>query len=306
MKLIVQPEAGILPVAQAIRAAKRCIDICIFRFDRAEVEKALATAVGRGVRVRALIAHTNRGGETRLRKLEQRLLAAGVTVTRTADDLLRYHGKFMVADDVLHLFGFNLTKLDIDKSRSFAIATRDRRTVQEAVKLFNADVTRQPYHPSPSNLVVSPETSRPMLAAFLSGARKELAIYDAKIQDPAMIKILKERVAKGVKVRVIGDLKGKDGDVLVRPMKSLRLHVRAIIRDGTRAFVGSQSLRKEELESRREVGLLISNPAATRQLMRVFETDWAESANKNLKKEEKKVERKIQKRDVKKAQEAVA
>src|SRR5688500_14968152 len=97
----------------------------------------------------------------------------------------------MVADDVLHLFGFNLTKLDMDKSRSFAIATRDRRTVQEAVKLFNADVTRQTYHPSSSNLVVSPETSRAMLEKFIKGARKELAIYDAKIQDPDMVKLLK-------------------------------------------------------------------------------------------------------------------
>ena len=292
MKVIIQPEAGIAPVVQAIRRAKRCIDICIFRFDRAEIEKALGAAVGRGVRVRALIAHTNRGGETRLRKLEQRLLAAGVTVTRTADDLLRYHGKFMVADDVLYLFGFNLTKLDMDKSRSFATATRDRRTVQEAVKLFVADVTRQPYNPSPSNLVVSPETSRPMLEKFLRGAKKELAIYDAKIQDPSMVKILKECAAKGVRVRVIGDLKGPDGDVLVRPLKSMRLHVRAIIRDGTRAFVGSQSLRKEELESRREVGLLINNPSATRRLMQVFETDWEESETKEARKEEKKIEKK--------------
>lgn len=300
MKIIVQPEAGIVPVVQAIRKATRCIDICIFRFDRAEIEKALGGAVGRGVRVRALIAHTNRGGEMRLRKLEQRLLSAGVTVTRTADDLLRYHGKFMVADDVLHLFGFNLTKLDIDESRSFAIATRDRRTVQEAVKLFTADVTRQTYHPSRSNLVVSPETSRAMLETFIKGARKELAIYDAKIADPNVIKLLKDRIAKGVKVRVIGDLKGPDGDVLVRPLKPLRLHARAIIRDGTRAFVGSQSLRKLELESRREVGLLISNPVATRQLMKVFETDWAASATKEAKKEEKKIEKKIEKKEDKK------
>ena len=183
MKLIVQPEAGIVPVANAIRSAKQAIAISIFRFDRAEIEKALAAAVARGVRVRALIAHTNRGGETRLRKLEQRLLAAGVTVTRTADDLLRYHGKFMVADDVLHVFGFNFTKLDIDKSRSFGISTRDTRSVQEALKLFQADVTRQTYQPSRSNLVVSPETARDQLTAFLKGAKKELAIYDSKISD---------------------------------------------------------------------------------------------------------------------------
>ena len=54
--------------------------------------------------------------------------------------------------------------------------------------------------------------------------------------------------------------------------------MRAIIRDGTRAFVGSQSLRTPELDSRREVGLIISNPAVARQLMQVFEKDWRESA----------------------------
>ena len=152
----------------------------------------------RGVQVRALIAHTNRGGEARLRKLEQRLLAAGVLVSRTADDLLRYHAKFMVADSVLHLFGFNFTKLDIDKSRSFAISTRDAKTVAEALKLFEADVTRQAYSPGKSHLVVSPENARAMLSAFIAGAKKELAIYDAKVQDPSIIKLLKERAAKGV------------------------------------------------------------------------------------------------------------
>jgi phosphatidylserine/phosphatidylglycerophosphate/cardiolipin synthase-like enzyme len=290
VKLIVQPDAGILPLVHAIRRARRAIHVAIFRFDRDEIERELEQAVARGVRVRALIAHTNRGGENRLRKLEQRLLAAGVTVARSSDDLLRYHGKFLVVDDTLHVFGFNLTKLDIDKSRSFGLATRDRRTVQEALKLFEADCTRRTYVPSRSNLVVSPESARAMLTAFIKGARRELAVYDQKIQDPAMIKLLKERAAKGVRVRVIGDLKGPDGEVLVRGMKSIRLHVRAIIRDGTRAFVGSQSLRKEELDARREVGLLISNPTVTRQLMQVFETDWKENLTpKDLKKEEKKV-----------------
>jgi cardiolipin synthase len=294
VQLIIQPDAGSAPIVQAIRTAKRAVAIAIFRFNRPDVEKALGAAVAGGVRVRALIAHTNRGGENRLRKLEQRLLAAGVTVTRSSDDFLRYHGKYMVVDDVLHVFGFNFTKIDMDTRRSFGIATRDKRTVQEALKLFAADVMRQPYKPSRSNLVISPETSRDLLSAFIKGARKELAIYDQRIADPAMITLLKERADKGVNVRVIGDLKGPDGNVVVRSMKTTPLHVRAIIRDGTRAFVGSQSLRKDELQNRREVGLLISNPTVTRKLMQIFEHDWAESASdeekKKLKKDDKKDE----------------
>ena len=277
VKLIVQPDAGIMPVVQAVRRAKKFVDICIFRFDRSELERELEAAVRRGVKVRALIAHTNRGGETRLRKLEQRLLAQGITVARTADDLLRYHGKFLVADDTLHVFGFNFTKLDIDKSRSFAIATRDRKTVNEASKLFEADCTRQPYSPSRSNLIVSPETARNSLSDFISGAKRDLAIYDEKVQDPAILKLLRERAAKGVRIRVIGGVKGPNGALEVTRLKGMRLHVRAIVRDGTRAFVGSQSLRKLELESRREVGMLISNPSVAGKILQIFEADWAAS-----------------------------
>ena len=236
----------------------------------------------RGVTVRALIAHTNRGGEARLRKLEQRLLAAGVLVSRTSDDLIRYHAKYMIADSVLHLFGFNFTKLDIDKSRSFAIATRDLKTVNEASRLFESDISRQPFTPGRSNLVISPDNARTTLTSFIRGARKELVIYDAKVQDPAMIKLLKERVAKGVQVRVLGNVKGKEGGIDTRQLATMRQHVRAIVRDGTRAFVGSQSLRKDELENRREVGLIINNPTVARKLLQTFEVDWADSG-KNAK-----------------------
>ncbi len=277
MKLIIQPEAGLPPIVRAIRTAKKSVDIVIFRMDRDEIEKALGGAVQRGVTVRALIAHTNRGGESRLRKLEQRLLAAGVTVSRTSDDFVRYHAKYMIADAVLYLFGFNFTKIDIDRSRSFAIATRHGTSVQEALKLFEADVTRQPYTPSRSNLVTSPETARAALTAFVKGARKELVIYDTKIQDPSIIKVIGERAAKGVKIRVIGSIHSKDARIETRKMLHMRLHVRAIVRDGTRAFVGSQSLRKDELENRREVGLIVTNPSVSRKILQVFESDWKEA-----------------------------
>jgi phosphatidylserine/phosphatidylglycerophosphate/cardiolipin synthase-like enzyme len=44
-----------------------------------------------------------------------------------------------------------------------------------------------------------------------------------------------------------------------------------------RAFVGSQSLRRLELDKRREVGVLITNTAVTKQIRDIFEADWAEA-----------------------------
>src|SRR5512142_556501 len=125
---MVEPDDGFAPLMAHIKRAKRSIDTTIFRFDLGEVQKAFEAAVTRGVQVRAFVAHTNSDGEKLLRKLETDLLAAGVVLARSGDDLVRYHGKVLVVDrEVLWVMLFNYTRLDINKSRSFAISTRDRR-----------------------------------------------------------------------------------------------------------------------------------------------------------------------------------
>jgi len=298
MKLIVQPDAGIAPIVTAIKQAKRSVDILIFRLDRPEIARALQAAVARGVRVRALTAHQNRGGTKSLRKLEMELLEAGVTVSRTADDLIRYHGKMVIVDNsILHVYGFNYTGLDIEKSRSFGVVTKNEKLVNEATKLFTADFDRQPYVPGNDRFVVSPENAREVLARFLGGARKQLLIYDPKVSDDAMLKIITERIKAGVDVRVIGKVESK-WNVKSEKYPGKRLHIRAIIRDGKRAFLGSQSLRRLELERRREVGLIITDDSVVRQMQTIFEDDWAqtESGRKKLKKE-KKAEKKDEKKD---------
>jgi phosphatidylserine/phosphatidylglycerophosphate/cardiolipin synthase-like enzyme len=278
VKLIIQPSDGVAPVVRAIDKAKKFLDIMIFRFDRVEVEKALKAAVARGVKVRALIAHTNKGGDKTLRKLELRLLESGATVARTADDLARYHGKMMIVDNaVLHVYGFNYTKLDIDKSRSFGIVTRDKKLVAEALRLFAADALRQDYEPIHPRLVVSPETSRALLTAFVKGARKQLLIYDAQVSDNAVQRVLADRAGDGVEIRILGALEKDIKGIKVRKLGPLRLHVRAIVRDGSEAFVGSQSLRKLELEGRREVGVIVKNGGIVRKIVATFEDDWRKS-----------------------------
>jgi phosphatidylserine/phosphatidylglycerophosphate/cardiolipin synthase-like enzyme len=289
MKLIVQPDAGIPPIITAIKQAKKTIDILIFRLDRYEIARELEAAVSRGVHVRALTAHQNRGGTKSLRKLEMRLLQSGVTVSRTADDLVRYHGKLMILDGrVLHVYGFNFTGLDIKKSRSFGVITRNTKVVQEAMKLFEADFERQPYVPGSDRLIVSPENARERLGAFIKCARKQLLIYDPGLTDDAMVRLVAEREKAGVDVKIIGKVDAK-GVLHSEKYPGKRLHVRAIIRDGKLAFVGSQSLRRLELEKRREVGIIVNDERVVREMQQVFERDWAEtdSGKKEAKKAEK-------------------
>src|ERR687885_514546 len=293
MKLIVQPDAGTAPIISAIKQAKRSIDVLIFRLDKYEIARELAAAVSRGVHVRALTAHQNRGGTKSLRDLEMQLLEGGVTVSRTNDDLVRYHGKMMIVDrKILHVYGFNFTTLDIEKSRSFGIITKNEKLVNEAMKLFEADFERQPYTPGYNRFIVSPENARDRLARFIKGARRELLIYDPKVSDDSILRLITERLRAGVDVRVIGKVEAK-WDVPFEKYEGKRLHIRAIIRDGDRAFLGSQSLRRIELEKRREVGIVITDHSVVREMQAIFEHDWAETdgAKKAIKKAEKKAEK---------------
>jgi phosphatidylserine/phosphatidylglycerophosphate/cardiolipin synthase-like enzyme len=95
------------------------------------------------------------------------------------------------------------------------------------------------------------------------------------LTDPLVLQVLEARVNTGVEIRVIGKpSKGLDMIAACR-RPDLRLHARAIIRDGASVFVGSQSLRTPELDSRREIGLIINNSRIARQMRTVFEADWS-------------------------------
>jgi phosphatidylserine/phosphatidylglycerophosphate/cardiolipin synthase-like enzyme len=278
VSLIVQPGDGIVPLMSGITNARQNIQIVIFKFDAGEIEKALTAAAKRGVFVHAMIAHSNGKDEGALRKLEMRLLEQGITVARTDSDLLRYHDKMMIIDQqTLYLLGFNYTAEDIERSRSFGIVTSYEPWIREATKLFIADATRQPYTPEVDTFLVSPVNARQGLSTFLAGARRQILIYDKKVEDEAMIALLLRQARAGVDVRIIGEVATESKELQVVKLANLRLHTRTIIRDGEQAFNGSQSLRGNELDARREVGVIVSDAAVVNRLHSIFETDWAEA-----------------------------
>lgn len=275
MKLILQPRDGAASLLTAIKKAKKSIDIAIFRFDRTDIEAELKAAAARGVKVTALIAYVNRGGEKHLRALEMRFLDAGITVARTADDLIRYHDKLIIFDrKILYMLSFNFTHLDIDHSRGFGIISSNSKIVQEAGKLFAADCARKSYSAGLETFVVSPVNSRKVLTAFLKGAKKQLLIYDPEISDPEMVRVLQERAKSGVEVKIIGKASKRAG-LSVAKLTKIRLHTRTILKDRSQAFIGSQSLREAELDSRRELGLIIRESKIVKQLIECFESDWS-------------------------------
>jgi phosphatidylserine/phosphatidylglycerophosphate/cardiolipin synthase-like enzyme len=125
--------------------------------------------------------------------------------------------------------------------------------------------------------VVSPDNSRQRLSAFIRDARQQLLIYDPRLSDSAMHQALAEQAAAGLDVRVIGKTSHRHSPLRVEKFPGFRLHVRAIIRDGRHAFVGSQSLGPAELDRRREVGIIVREGAIVRRMQAIFERDWRQT-----------------------------
>src|SRR5438270_204116 len=64
-------------------------------------------------------------------------------------------------------------------------------------------------------------------------------------------------------------------NLTARQMLHMRLHTRTILRDGQQGFIGSQSLRRIELDARREVGITFRDARIVSRLATLFEDDWA-------------------------------
>jgi phosphatidylserine/phosphatidylglycerophosphate/cardiolipin synthase-like enzyme len=131
-----------------------------------------------------------------------------------------------------------------------------------------------------------------MLTDFIKRAKQQLLIYDPKVSDGAVVKLLKDRAKRGVDVRVIGKVGNNARDLPHEKYPGKRLHVRAIVRDRRDAFVGSQSLRRLELDGRREAGIIVRSAHIVSELLATFEDDWAQTDSG--KKEESKKDEKPQ------------
>ena len=115
-----------------------------------------------------------------------------------------------------------------------------------------------------------------------------------------MLRLIRQRINAGVDVRIIGKVEAK-WKIPGEKYPGRRLHIRAIMRDGRRAFLGSQSLRRLELEKRREIGVVVNDKRVVKQMIAVFEQDWSEteSGRKEVKKNGKKEAEKAEKAEKK-------
>jgi phosphatidylserine/phosphatidylglycerophosphate/cardiolipin synthase-like enzyme len=262
-RLVLAPAERLEAVREVIAGARRHLRLSLFRCDDFHVLDALVDALGRGVHVEVLLTGRAKGGKKRLQELWALLESTGATLHRYADPVVKYHAKYIVADDGPALVAsLNLTRKCFERTCDFLLTTRAPAIVSGLQRLFDADC-RAPASSLPARLsprlVIGPERARDQFKALIKRARRSIRVIDPKLTDPEMRTLLDRRRRDGLTVTTLGD-----GD-----LSGCAAHGKMMLIDERTAVIGSLSLSAIHLGFRREVAVVTEDPRSV-SVLRVF------------------------------------
>jgi phosphatidylserine/phosphatidylglycerophosphate/cardiolipin synthase-like enzyme len=260
--IVTSPDERRDAITGVIREARSRIGLSLFRANDKDVFSELSRAVSRGVDVEVLVTSRAKG-KKKLKKLWEALEQTGARISPYTDSVVKYHAKYLVADDGPALVtSLNLTRKCFGKTCDAIAITHDPAVVKGLRDLMAADREGRPIPETlPERLIIGPERARKQITALIEQARHSIRVIDAKLTDPGLVSLLRTRRAAGISVEVF-DAKRYAG---------LRSHGKMMLIDGRVAIVGSVALAALSLDFRREVALVIDAPEAIAELEEMFQ-----------------------------------
>lgn len=280
-------------IDQAIRSARRSVDLVMYELQDPAAEAALESAARRGVDVRVLLDTDYHGGAVN-RKVVAPLEAAGVKVFLAPRSVIVHQKTLVVDDQVAWIMTGNLTRRYEATSADVVVVDRDPTDVAEIVRAFDDDVEGDLVR-SPSSVLVrglhgdllfSPG-SQAELVALVDSARRSLDVTAVELADPAVVDAIGADARRGVRVELLmtedeewsselGVLEGDGVRVRLEPdgARDLYIHAKVLVADGREAFVGSENLSEASLLDNRELGVVTREPSVVRVVQRAFRRWW--------------------------------
>jgi phosphatidylserine/phosphatidylglycerophosphate/cardiolipin synthase-like enzyme len=263
-RVVIAPEARRAALLDVICQARNRISLSLFRCNDKAVFAELRAAVDRGVAVEVLITSRAKGGKKKLRKLWKRLEETGAALSSYEDPVVKYHAKYLVADDgPAVVASLNLTKKCFNTTCDALVITHDPAVVTGLRDLMDADRHNLPAPATlPDRLIVGPERARRQFTALIEQARTSIRLIDPKFSDPGLVSLLNARRAAGLQVEVHDD----------RRFGDLKSHGKIMLVDDAKAVIGSLALTALSLDFRREVAIAVDEPAAVADIRGLFES----------------------------------
>jgi phosphatidylserine/phosphatidylglycerophosphate/cardiolipin synthase-like enzyme len=263
-RVFIEPAERRQAMLDMIATARQRLVLSLFRCNDYGILDAIAAALERGVKVEAILTKRAKGGRKNLKKLWEALGDMGAVVHWYADPVVKYHAKYAVADGRRAMIAtLNPTKKCFSRTVDFVFVTAHPDLVRSISTLFALDAAGErilPRHRISDRLLIGPEGARGRMRELIASAQRTVQLVDHKLSDPDMVALLRERRAAGVDVSVIGR----------KPIGTVLPHGKLLIIDESRAVLGSLALSALSLDFRREVSVVVDEPAAVTALTEYF------------------------------------
>ena len=263
-RLVVAVEERRAVLLDVIRQARSRITLSLFRCNDAEIFEELAAAKARGLTVEVLVTSRAKGGQKKMDKLWSALEQTGATLQTYTDPVVKYHAKYLVADEGPALVAsLNLTKKCFRKTCDAIVVTHDPAVVSGLRRLWAADCARAAMPDDlTERLILGPERARRQFTALIEQARRSIRLIDAKLSDPDLVSILNAKRAAGMTVEIFSS----------KLLGGLKSHGKIMLIDDRTVVVGSLALAALSLDFRREVAIVVTEPAAVADAAELFRT----------------------------------
>lgn len=292
VSLIIEPDAGIAPIAALLRSASSSVDLVMYELEDTGIEQALAADAKRGVAVQVLLNEGYYGTKenTKNDAAYQYLSAHGVAVRWTPAYFALTHEKSFVIDKKeAVIMTMNLTPQYYATGREFALVDMDPRDVEAMESTFDDDWNGRNNAVSNGNALIWSPGSENALIALIDSAQTSLDVYNEEMADAKVTAALVAAAKRGVAVRIDMTYAKEWSRAFIALTTAgasvhtfaadapLYIHAKVILVDGSRAFLGSENFSVGSLQKNRELGLIVTDPATIASLTRTFESDWSKS-----------------------------
>jgi len=280
----VQPDESDTPIVTALGKAEKSIRVMIYLMGTGNILDTLKKKATEGKSVQIILDSSQKSVN---QKYYDQLAASGAKVQWSDTAFTYMHAKILVIDDkeaIISTGNFALSY--IQKERNFVARDDDPADVASLAALFDADWNRKAPDLSCTRLVVSPINSRARILALIDSATKSIVVESMQLADDDVRNAIAKRKTAGVDVRVlVADPSWVDTNtdaavfcsnygIPAKWLAAPAIHVKAIVVDGARAYLGSENLTFTSLNKNREVGLIASEPDVVKTMSDTFEKDW--------------------------------
>ena len=286
--LVTEPADNYQTIYSFITGATKSLDMTMYELVDTTAEKDLAADAAKGVVVRVILDQ-NREKSSNTAAYNY-LNANGVDAAWANTKYAATHQKTITVDGAESaIMSGNLTSRYYSTTRDFAVMDSNKVDVAAIEKVFAADFTGASITPGDGdNLTWSPTDAESNLLAIINGATTSLLVENEEMASDDITNALVAAAKRGVKVDItmtansdydsdFDDIVAAGGHVSLYKDDdtSLYIHAKAIVADGTNAYVGSINFSNASMNENRELGFLTTSSGIVSGLSNTLTSDFA-------------------------------